>query len=388
MRQHLSKSIVLYNSRTWGEGKQDEGVQENVLNGQSVCLCSSSGGARKCTQWPECVSVFFFRGCKKMHSMARVCVCSSSGGARKCTQWPECVCVSTPLQGVQENVLNGQCVCLCLGVYSSSGGARKCTQWPVCVCVSIPLQGVQENVLKGQCVSVSVCLFLFRGCKKMYSMASVCLCLCVYSSSGGARKCTQWPVCVSLCVCMSIPLQVVQENVLNGQSVCLCVYSSSGDARKCTKWPACVCLSTCVCIYSSSGVARKCTQWPVCVSLSVSIPLQGVQKNVLNGQHVCVSVSACLCAYSSSGFHICHAKLNGQVLPWQSQQSTAGTPCPIASPTNVQACLSMFGAWVPMSVPYDIKNVITFCERVYPHHRNACVFSFVAVGIKYQILKA
>ena len=188
-------------------GEARWGAQENVLNGQSVCLClcSSSGGARKCTQWPECVSVFLFRGCKKMYSMARVCVC-----------------VSVPLQGVQENVLNGQCVCLCLGVYSSSGGVRKCTQWPVCVCVSIPLQGVQENVLKGQCVSV--CLFLFRGCKKMYPMASVCLCLCVYSSSGGARKCTQWPVCVSLCVCMSIPLQVVQENVLNGQSVCLFLF--------------------------------------------------------------------------------------------------------------------------------------------------------------------
>ena len=180
-------------------------------------------GARKCTQWPECVSVsvFFFRGCKKMYSMARVCVC-------------------VPLQGVQENVLNGQSVCLC--VCSSSGGARKCTQWPVCV-------------------SVSGCLLLFRGCKKMYSMTSVCL--CVYSSSRGARKCTQRPVCV----CMSIPLQGVQENVPNGQcvsvSVCLFIF------RGCKKMysMASVCVSLCLYVYSSSGGARKCTQWPECVSI-------------------------------------------------------------------------------------------------------------------------
>ena len=283
------------------------------------------GGARKCTQWPECVSVSvclcLSMGCKKMYSVARVCLCvySSSWGARKCTQWPECVCVSIPLHGVQENVLNGQCVCLC--VYSSSWGARKCTQWPVCV---------------------SVCLFLFMGCKKMCSMASVC-------------------------VCVSIPLHGVQENVLNGQCVCLCVYSSSGGAWKCTQWPVCVSLS--VCLFFFRGCKKMYSVASVCVCLSLHVS-------------VCVCVSIPLLG------SICHAKSNGQVLPWQSQQSTAGTPCPIASPTNVQACLSMFGAWVPMSVPYDIKNVIKFCERVYPHHRNACAFSLVTVGIKYQILKA
>ena len=325
-----------------------QGVQENVLSGQSVCLC-------------------LFMGCKKMYSMARLCLClcvySSSWGARKCTQWPECVSVSV-------------CLCLFRGCKKMYSVAR------VCVCVSVPLYGVQENVLNGQTVSVSVWLLLFMGCKKMYSMARVCVCvsvpllgvhenvlsgqsvcLCVCASSWGARKCTQWPECV--CVCVSVPLHGVQENVLNGQCVCLCVYSSSGGAWKCNQWPVCVSL----CVYSSSGGARKCTQWPACVCVCLCMCLS-----------VCVSIPLL--------GSICHAKSNGQVLPWQSQQSTAGTPCPIASPANVQACLSMFGAWVPMSVPYDIKNVIKFCKRVYPHHRNACAFSFVTVGIKYQILKA
>ena len=322
------------NSRTWGEGEQDKGVQENVLNGQSVCLCvySSSRGARnvlngqcvsvclflfkwckKCTQWPMCVCLSIpLQGVQEMYSMANVClsVYSSSRGARKCTQWPACVCLSIPLQGVQENVLNGQrvsvflsvcvsiplfrghkkmysvngqhvCVSLCpsmpwdnhngwlginhqitylltVSVYSSSGGVRKCTQWPVCVCLS-------------------VCLLLFRGHKKMYSMASMCVSLCVYSSSGGAWKSTQWPVCV--CACVSIPLRGCKK-MYSVANVSVCLFFSRGT-RKCTQWPACICLSTCVSIYSSSGGARKCTQWPVCVCLSLPVS-------------VCLCVSICL----------------------------------------------------------------------------------------------
>ena len=248
-----------------------------------------------------------------MYSMASVCLS---------------LCVSTPFQGAQENVLNCQCVSVSLCVYSFSGGTRKCTQWPVCVClcVSTPFQGAQENVLNGQCVSfflfvcvsillqgaqenvlngqhvcVSVCLFLFRGCMKKYSMASVCLCLCIHSSSG------------------------VQENVLSGQCVCVSILF---QGHKKMYSMASVYLSLYLCEYLF--LFRRC-------------------KKMYSMASVCVSVSACVClsvcVHMSSPLlgSICHAKSNGQLLPWQSQQSATGTPCPTAS-ANVQACLSMFGA--------------------------------------------